>query len=280
MKKIQMTVSTTHVDRHRDKVTREALEDMAKQIKERYLPMQVEHDIRYPPVGRVISAEVVELPDGEYALQGAAEIFEEDDSLESLRGDGRTISVDSRDITTIAVEYDRTFRSREGQELIHELSGIAGEDDQPKQVVKKALDPLSTLVILAGVFIVGQISKGFFSKLGADLYDKLKSTLIKYFRKEVSSEQVLDLCFLVKKLDRNLEVHVLVSNPTEKKLSEVFASKFGSIDELIASIPISELDIVKIVLEYANQEFSLRYLVRRDAVPVMFSRSEGKGRNS
>lgn len=93
MKKIQMTMATSHVDLHGDRILPSALEAAVRQIRKQYLPLIKEHDIRYPPRGRVVSAEVIKLHDGEYALQGTAEVFEESDSIESLTGDGRKIPI-------------------------------------------------------------------------------------------------------------------------------------------------------------------------------------------
>ena len=52
-----------------------------------------EHDIRRPPIGRVVSAEVVVLNDGTHLLQGEAEIFEENDHLDSLPQNGKSVSI-------------------------------------------------------------------------------------------------------------------------------------------------------------------------------------------
>lgn len=54
-----MIMTTTHVDLHGDRMSLSVLESLASQIKERYLPININHDIRIPPVGRVVDAEVV-----------------------------------------------------------------------------------------------------------------------------------------------------------------------------------------------------------------------------
>lgn len=279
MKKIQMIMATSHVDLHGDKILPEALEDAVRQIKQRYLPLNIEHDIRYPPIGRIISAEVIKLQDGEYALQGTAELFEESDSLESLTGDGRKIRIRDQDIQTIAVEYDRAFQDRKGQELLRELSQISGEKEKPREFVKKALEPVSMLLIAAGAYVVGSIAKGFFSKLGSDAYEKLRDSLIKYFRKKTSPEQILDFCFLAKQHNTTFEVHVLVVNPSEQKLNELFAFRFNGLDALLVSLPLSESDVAKVVFEYENQRLLVRYTVRSDSVPLMFVRPQEKEGN-
>jgi len=282
MKRTQIIMATSHVDLHGDMIHPDALKDAVRQIKEKYLPYNIEHDIRRPPIGRIVSAKVIKLQDGQYALMATAELFEESDPLESLTGDGRKISIRDQDIQTIDFNYDSTFLDKEGQELLHELSQISGKIERPRKIVKKALEPISTLLIYAGVFVVGSIAKGFFSKLGSDAYGMLKNTLIKYFRnrKKISSEQILDLCFSVKQYNRTFEVHVLAVNPSEQKLNELFTSRFNGVDNLLVSLPLSESDVARIVLEYENQRLLIRYAVNGDSVPFMFVRTQEKEGNS
>ena len=271
-----MIMATTHVDAHGDKMSLEALQSMARQVKERYIPININHDIRYPPVGRIVSAEIIKLSDGEYALLGTAEVFDESDTLESLVGDGRRIKVIDEDIETISVFYDRTFlHEREGEELIRELTKISSE--KPVVTFKKALEPISVLVIAAGVFILGSIAEGFFKKLGSDLYDKLRDTLTKYFKKKLPREQIIDFCFSVKYNERIFEVHILVDNPSEKELNELFTFQFCGVDRLLTSLPLNkELDIAKLVLEYKNKKLSILYAVRSDCVPLSFKKLTNK----
>ena len=57
-------MATTHVDRHGERLTRSALESLVRQLRANYIPIGFEHDPRFPPLGRMIDATVVELPDG------------------------------------------------------------------------------------------------------------------------------------------------------------------------------------------------------------------------
>jgi hypothetical protein len=281
MKKIQKIIATSHVDLHGDMIHPKALKDAVRQIKEKYLPYNIEHDIRRPPIGRIVSAKVTKLQDGQYALVATAELFEKSDSLESLTGDGRKIPIRDRDIQTIDFYYDSTFLDKKGKELLRGLSQISGKIEGSREIVKKALEPVSTFLICMGVFIVGSIAKGFLSKLGSDAYEMLKNRLIKYFRnrKNISSEQILDFCFSVKQNNKNFEVHVLVINPSEQKLDDLFASRFNEIDNLLDSLPLSESDVARIVLEYENQTLLVRYALKSDSVPFMFVKKEKKEGN-
>lgn len=62
----RVIASGTHGD---IRIAREAVEGMAKQLQGRALPLNLEHDPTQPPVGRVLGVELVELDDGELALE-------------------------------------------------------------------------------------------------------------------------------------------------------------------------------------------------------------------
>jgi len=78
MKIITGIASTTHVDKHGDRFAKSALDGMARQIKEKFIPNLVEHDPKQQ-VGTVLYGEVFKLSDGEYALGVVTGFFENDD---------------------------------------------------------------------------------------------------------------------------------------------------------------------------------------------------------
>ena len=266
-------MATTHVDLHGERLSLEALKSLASQINERYLPINVNHDIRQPTIGRLTSAEVVKMADGEYAVDGIGELFEPTDTLESLTGDGRKMDVAVDDVKNFLVYYDRTFRNEEGKELLQELEEISGQ--KPASTIKKALEPVSILLIAFGIFTLGEIGKGFFSKFGEDLYNKLKESLIKYYKKKKSSDQILDFRFSIKKDKRVFEVHVLLSSPTEQAISDFFGEGISKIDKTLDFLH-SKLakDIARVVLEYKDNELTIDYSVRSDCVPLSFVKSD------
>ena len=269
MKKVRMIMTSTHTDLQRDKLTREALQSLAGQVKGRYVPINVNHDIRHPPIGRITSAEVVQLPDGESALLGIGQLFEESDTLEFLIGDGRKMKIRDRDVGTISVFYDRAFLDEEGQELISELSKISSEEPTP--TFKKALEPVQVLLIAAGVFVIGSIAQGFFKKVGSELYDKLRDTLIKYYRRKTRPDQIIDFCFSTRQGKKVFEVHVLIDNPSISELNDLFASGFNEVDSLLTSLPRDEkMDIAQLVFQYKKGKLLALYAVRSDSVPLRF----------
>lgn len=75
MKVVTGILSTTHIDLHRDKMAKEALDDMAVQVNDHYIPLDVEHRGTY--IGVILAAKVKPLKDGEHGLFGAIGIFDD-----------------------------------------------------------------------------------------------------------------------------------------------------------------------------------------------------------
>jgi len=267
MRKAKITILTTHVDRHGERCDPDSLESTAIGMNSRYLPLMVQHDLRIPPIGRIVATEVTHLPDGELALEGTVEIFEETDTLDSLAGDGRAVDIPHDDIPAFKVEYDRSYQIPEGQLLLKALKDISPESESTA-VAKKALEPISTLVIAAGVFVAGAIATGFFSKLGEDLYAGLKTKLATHFqRTPTPSPRILDFRFSVSRQGDFIEVHVVIENPTPEALESLFSSNFANLDGILSEFDQSEWEIAKIVLRYRNTQLDLMYVMRKDCVP-------------
>ncbi len=76
MKTYIAIISTTHIDRHNERMTKEALDSMCEQIKSRFLPILVDHDPKRQ-IGVGLTAKVVRLEDGEFALYSVGGIFDD-----------------------------------------------------------------------------------------------------------------------------------------------------------------------------------------------------------
>src|SRR5208283_1885839 len=121
-------------------ISKEALEQLANRMNKQYTLINIEHDPRIPPVGRFISARLVELTDGEYGVDGVGELFETGDSY-ALNDDGKEIPIhDHKSSDKLRIIFDRNYENEVDQEIIDELSQLLGS--QAEEEIKKALDPL------------------------------------------------------------------------------------------------------------------------------------------
>jgi len=76
--------STTHLDRHNERMAKSALDGMADQIKEKYIPQLIEHDWN-KHIGVLLYGEVFQLKDGEYALGIVTGLFENNEEKEKYK---------------------------------------------------------------------------------------------------------------------------------------------------------------------------------------------------
>jgi hypothetical protein len=261
---VKVHLATTHVDRHGDRLAPEALEGMAKQIAEAYVPILNEHDIRMP-LGRVTSAQVVELPDGELALEAECEYWEQSDTIQSARGDGRLMRLQLPEPEIFSIAYDRVAFDEEDIGELREIAQLVG--DEPHSVGKKAAEPVATLVIAGGVFIAGSIAAGFLSKLGGDLYEGLKTRLQKFIRRQ-QKKMVVDFHFTALVEPRRLEVHIVVEEPTAEDIAALFDANFGGVDALVLEALQIEPQAARVVLEWRDRTLSRLVTLREDAFPV------------
>jgi hypothetical protein len=138
VKKLECILATTHLDKHNEAMSLGALRSMVRQIEGKWIPVGIEHDIRHPLVGRVAEAEVVPLEDGQFGVKGSIELFEAGDVFELSTDDMRSVEIETKEVGTIEVIYDRSFRNVEGQKLITELAAITSVDFPPKEEIKKS----------------------------------------------------------------------------------------------------------------------------------------------
>lgn len=263
---------TTHVDRHNDRFTLEALESMRRQINSTYLPFIFNHDPRCPPLGRVISADIVSLADGEHALEAEVEVFESG-PLPPLVG-SRSIPLRELPGDSLVLTIDRTFSLPEFEESVAAISTVFG--CPPQYEVKKALDPIAVLAISAGALTVGRFASSFFSRLGSNAADALSARLKEIFaRKQADEVRLLKFEFEFEHNGDSCRAEVILSGPSEAEIDRFLGGGLHEIDRLLPGWLGQTDGLVRYVFEYSNGKASLKFAVRRDAVPV-FPRLDGE----
>ncbi|MGB4849612.1 MAG: hypothetical protein WBP41_16935 [Saprospiraceae bacterium] len=263
----KIRLSTTHLDAHNERMSVGALRSMLQKSNEKIIPLGIEHDPRKSPAGRIIKTELVELEDGEFALDGIAEVFDSDIQ--------DTIDVGDREIQLrqyfegeFKVFTDRTFRNDESQALIKELSSIL-KNAETREEIKKALDPISILII-GGSFVFGGIANGFLGEIGADGYRALKTVLKKLFSKNNSrTEELLIFEWTLIKHDTSINVEVILTNPTAEDIDYILEDGLKDIDTLLEELFDNNLGFGKIVYEYKNKKMELNYALLKNGIPLV-----------
>ena len=275
MRRQRERISSTHVDRHNEAMSLEALQSMASQLASSYTPYMYDHDPRFPTLGRAISGEVVELIDGHHALEVVSESWEPTDDAESTKGDGRRIPISPKEISLFEIEYDRSFEGRWGRQFVGSLENLADGRIESRPYSKKALEPVSTIVIAAGIFALGNIASGFFKKLGEYLWGRLRSTLSPIGTKKSKSGQLLEFRFYVSNEEHQFEVLVLVEEPTAAAIADLFSQQFPGLDSIVEPLVKGFPDLARVVIAWRKKRLQLLYALRNDAYPVVITPEAG-----
>lgn len=266
MKQIKRIIATSHIDRHGEAFAIEGLKDMVEQINKEYIPLTLEHDPRIPPHGRVVSARLLQLDDGAYAVEAISDVFERDEEI-YLSGDQREISLPTYNPGFMQVVYDYSYRDPESQELINDIASSFGSS--PQEFAKKAFEPISILTI-AGVFVAGAVTVGFFKKIGADAWDTLKAKIKIVFSKEKRNnrDRLLIFDFTLHGYKTPVNAQIILTNPTANDIEAFFEHGLKHLDQELSAKTALPEEIRKMVFRFSDQGLSLSFGVRKDAVPV------------
>jgi hypothetical protein len=277
MKYTKGVIATSHVDRHGDRLTREALASMVEQINKYYIPQYYQHDPRIPPLGRAVHAELKQLDDGEYAVEATTQIFEAGDEIEP-DNTGRKMPLRRVDDESLHLVDDRSFATPEDQALIEELRCLVSGKKETEE--KKALEPVSILQI-AGLFIAGGIASGLLSKVGADCWDAFKRKLSELARKKSQErgECLLTFRCMLKQQTEPMSLEVILTNPSETDIDLFLRQGLQDLDRVTPQLLSVGRNLSKIVLKYSEGKLEVSFGVRRDAVPVYFKLGAKDGEN-
>jgi len=261
-------IASSHVDKQNEVIAVEALRGLVETINSTYVPMSQEHDPRIAPVGRVVSAELVALPDGEHAVDAVMELFEGESVRYEPNGRRLAVRTYNADDATVVARYDRSFDDDESLKLLGEVGEVLGVE--PQQELKKSVEPVSVLA-LVGAFLAGQISVGFLQAIGQDAWEKVKERYRKLVVRQqaLSKDRILmaDL-FLARGDGTQLNVQVLVEQPSIDDVEALYETAMRRLEE-VAPMYLGNSDTVaRVVFEYRDGKLTELYSVRDDGVPL------------
>jgi hypothetical protein len=259
-------VATTHVDLQRELLTKNALEQMVNQYRTNYIKVMDEHDPRKIPIGRVIDGRLVELQDGEFAVEATFELFDGSDPQADEKGKELNIS-DKEDEEDLTIYYDYSYRKKAHINKIEEFNRKIAHHTGLRYFAKKSLEPLSILTI-GGVFILGKIAEGFLHKAGEETFTLLKKQLPQLLLLPTRKrERVLELRLVVKNGDLTHQVSLYLSNPTEKEIDLVLDKGLKKLDDVLPKY-VSQ-GAKEIALSLKDNKFEVIYMLNGKARPFV-----------
>jgi hypothetical protein len=255
---------TTHVDKHNESISVDALDDFVRLVNQQYIPVGVEHDPRIPPIGRVLSANIEKLPDGEFAVDGIVEMFQGKEI--EFKDDGREIPLELAG-EVITISPDRSYRHLGDAKLVQEISELV--KGKVKQQLKKSQEPISILII-AATFIAGGIAQGLLSKIGEDVWDIFKTKLndLVNSKKRAEKDRLLIFEFTVDAENNPLCLETILTNPSESDINKFFREGLKQLDEQTNRFFKHRHYLRKVVFEYKNNKLTVAFGLRKDGVPL------------
>ncbi len=186
--------ATTHVDRHNCRITKEALEKAAFDIKNSGSVPQIglNHDKTIMPLGKIIDANVTLRNDGEYQLEIFEDVFDEEYTYKYKNGmklienrssiDTRPFTEEFDDYQLTSVNVDRVNFEKEEDfnKFIEEINQY--DNIEHAIIARKSLIPDPELVIKVGQSITGiLLCKRVYDSIGDRVLDKLLSEIDKFY---------------------------------------------------------------------------------------------------
>ena len=185
MSKIRGIMSTTHVDKHNEKVNREGLLKAAEQINQSEITMWINwnHQSTLPPIGKVEKAWVEQLEDGEFGLYFEGELFEENGKytiIEDFIINPEETNQLDLGISALGISHDpRNFHDEDINQLIKELGNEFPIEN--RKYLRKSEVPQSVVWITVA-FIGTGIATGILNRIG----EKIADSVIKVAKPKLS----------------------------------------------------------------------------------------------
>ncbi len=271
MKVIETVMLRSGVDRQRVLIPRAAVEDFARQAKERYMPVIFNHDPRVPPFGRTVDVRTRETGDGELEAIAISEIFEPGDEL-PLEAAEKKMALRAFKHGQLTVVADLSYRNPPDQEMLAEFE--AETNAVVEHFEKKALEPLSvlTLGLVAGALTA--FASGFLSKMGGDAWDFVKLKLARLLARRREEEREF-LFILEVQLERDaglLSVQCILTSPSPDDLERFWVDGMQELEHWLVRLVKLGPEVSQVVLHYQDQHVIPGFGVRSDCVPLKILR--------
>lgn len=248
-------------------MTPPALQKLVDSINRGIIPLNIEHDPRIAPRGRVQSAELLQLQDGTWVVEGTLELFEHGDA-DLPPQDDRKLVIRRLHPGEIELYADRSFDGSEETVLVDEMAAALGT--KAKLEIKKSIDPVSVLTIAMGV-AAGSFFKSFFEKLGEEAAGKVISSLKAAFRpgsRRGQQDNLLVLSFCCWTKSGEVEVQVIATNPSESTLDGLFSRALHELDAVGEQHLSASARLRRLVYEYDGEALRPLFGVRDDGYPL------------
>lgn len=286
--RLEVRVATTHVDRHRDQFTKEALEQVAARARDAddVHWMDFEHETTLPPLGYFTNHRVEQMEDGEYALVADAEFLTAEDwrylppsdtsLLEPTEAQVAKILSDAEPVEEeyLEIAFDTVnFDPNAVQSIIESMNEVVPTRSTLR--LRKAEVPpavIWVLVAFASGFIggLGKITAEAIVDLGVSLAESLNKRFSKLL--ELNPDGHVDVIFQLPIPGSRTRVECAVESADEDSLEQVWGTLptlYASAFHLIKQNRQDYFSEIKFLFNPVTRTWELNYLATRDTQRII-----------
>lgn len=287
-RQLEMILATTHVDRHRDQFTKEALEQFVTraQATDELQWLDWEHETTLPPLGFLTNFRVVQMEDGEHALVADVDLLTEEDwrylppsetsMLEPTEAQLAEILSRIRSVEEewIEISFDTAnFDPVAVQPIVESINEVVPTRSRLR--LRKAEVPpavIWVLVTFASGFIagLGKITADATVELGVSLVDRLTECFSKLL--DLNREGPTDVIFQLPISGSSTHVECAVENADRSSLEYVWGTLptlYASAIHLIEQNRRDYFSEIKFLFNPVTRAWELNYLAIRDTQRII-----------
>lgn len=254
------------IDRHNERMPLSILESAKDQTNENIISSYKEHDYRFPPIARVNKA-YIKNENGINSLYGEFEFFEIKDINKQNTIPNKVLKL--HDFKDSSISYDRSYEINGLKQDVEDLQKTIS-NETPIFEVKKAFEPVNTLIIIIGTIASKSFIEGFFNKAGSDFWDGLKNLITKNASLDVN-EKIYIFNTMIERNDYKVEVVINFTNPTTYDIQNVLYQHQKMIDSTIDKYEKDSINVSRIIFNSNEDTLEHGYSVFQDGTPFDIS---------
>ena len=272
MTRRSIRIATTHAIQDPQVVTLDDLKRHLATIDHVIIPVYSYHDPRQPPIGRVVSGNIIGLEDGEYALDVNVELFDQDFIPASGVTVDKRVAIVNRPDGKFGIWCDMSTLTPEKTGILREISKILETRISSRSGTGILQEGLATLIIGIGMLPFGYIADTFSRRLGSENVHLLagKLTLMYTIPGEDPTDSLLifDLD-VTDRQQRSLLIEVIMTNPSVKDIETLLSGGLSELDRILPPFYLSRLQPKKIVMNYCDGRFRVLYAIQEQGIPLI-----------
>ncbi len=274
MTRRSVRISTTHVIPDHPVITYDDLKRHLDMIDHVIVPVYSVPDPRQPPVGRVVSGDIIKLGDGEYALDINVELFDPEFIPNYGPPADKRVALLDRPHGKYGIWCDLISPDSETTGLLNEISEILKTRIYSRDRTGSTRISPEFFMVIIGIeeLPFGYIADSFSRRLGRKKIRQLAGKLTRIYKipgnNRPDSLLIFDLD-VTDRQQRSLLIEVILTNPSEDDIVSLFFGGLGELDRILPPFYLRRLQPKKIVIQYNNGGFRVLYAIEEHGIPMI-----------